>query len=70
MNIKNQKGIITFTTFLIWMVAAGAVGATLGVNDFRHKKAVEMCAQNGETNCVDKINAMSKEEVLEYIKDR
>lgn len=70
MNIKNQKGLVTFTTFLIWMVAAGAIGAALGVNDFRHKKAVSMCVENGETNCVDKVNAMTKDQILDYIKDR
>jgi len=36
---------------------------------FQAKKAVKMCAENGGYQCEEMVDGMSKEAILDYIKD-
>ncbi len=57
------------------MFLTGATGAGLATNlpasvdPFREERAVEICEFNGGTDCAAEVSLMSKEEILEYIKD-
>lgn len=71
MRKLNNKGIITFTTFVLWMVGSSTVAAVVGTNSFRERKATQYCLQEGNTvdQCKSIVGNMDKEAVLAYIKD-
>lgn len=69
MKKLNNKGIITFTTFVLWMVGSSTVAAVVGTNSFRERKAIEYCTAEGHPDCGTIVKNMSADERLAYIKD-
>ena len=54
---------------------SGATGSALATNlsasvdPFREKRAIEICEYNGETDCQELVSIMTKDEIIDYIKD-
>jgi len=64
----NKKG----EAFIIWvgLVAVNIVFAFLIRGDFREKKALKMCEESGRTDCVEFVDGMDKDDILDYIRDK
>lgn len=66
----NKKGEVT--VIFTGLVIAGVISAILMTPAFRVRKAKEKCIDQGYSKiyCDVKVNLMSKDEVLDYIKDK
>ena len=74
----NNRGAITLFLIAPYIIGAGfavigygAVTTKFSTQSFRERKANEYCLASGKTSdfCKTAVNAMSKDEVLAYIKD-
>ena len=68
----NNKGITGFELGFL-LTALSVSGITVGVPQIRHsfqeKRAIEICEFRGEENCAEDVGNMSKEDILDYIRD-
>jgi len=49
--------------------AALATNLDASVDPFRKNRAIEICEYNGETDCQELVSIMTKDEIIDYIKD-
>lgn len=79
-RINNKKGFLfgflgtTASVFMIIALAAVGVSQLPEVkNDFRAKKAVQLCEENyrniNSPDCQAEVSAMTEDQILTYIKD-
>jgi len=69
MKKLNKNGALLVPTMFIWIFAATGLSAIPLAQSHRENKAVQYCMDEGKDDCHAFVSAMSKTEVLAYIKD-